>query len=52
MNINIADNLKRLRRERNLTQEELAERVGVSGQAVSKWETARSPTLGHRFSFQ
>ena len=40
MNINIADNLKRLRRERNLTQEELAERVGVSGQAVSKWETA------------
>ena len=40
MNINIADNLKRLRRERNLTQEEVAERVGVSGQAVSKWETA------------
>jgi len=34
----IAQNLKRLRAEKGLTQEEVAERVGVSGQAVSKWE--------------
>ena len=38
MNLSIADNLKRLRRGRNLTQEELGNILGVSGQAVSKWE--------------
>jgi len=38
MNINIAGNLKRLRKQRNLTQEDLANFIGVSFQAVSKWE--------------
>lgn len=36
--LRIAQNLKRLRLDMRLTQEELAARVGVSGQAVSKWE--------------
>ena len=32
-------NLKELRKLKNLSQEDLAERVGVSRQSVSKWET-------------
>lgn len=34
----IAENLKRLRTEKNLTQEDVGNVLGVSGQAVSKWE--------------
>ncbi|WP_234124499.1 helix-turn-helix domain-containing protein [Clostridium hydrogenum] len=33
-----ADNLKSIRQERHISQEELAEIMGVSRQAVSKWE--------------
>lgn len=33
--------IKRLRQEKGLTQGELAEQIGVSGKAISKWETAR-----------
>ncbi len=33
-----ADNLRTIRKERNISQEDLAERLGVSRQAVSKWE--------------
>ena len=32
------DNLVQLRKMLNMTQEELAEKVGVSRQAVAKWE--------------
>ena len=37
-----ADNLKRIRKSKNISQEELAERVGVSRQSVSKWETSEA----------
>lgn len=36
------DNLIQLRRMNKLTQEALAEKVGVSRQTVSKWETGES----------
>lgn len=38
MNIYFSENIKKLRKERQLTQETLAEYLGVSFQAVSKWE--------------
>jgi len=38
----LADNLKRIRKENNLSQEQLAEKIGVSRQAVSKWESGQS----------
>ncbi|MBQ7645867.1 MAG: helix-turn-helix transcriptional regulator [Clostridia bacterium] len=38
MEIKLSENVKKLRRERELSQETLAERLGVSPQSVSKWE--------------
>ncbi len=38
MTLSISKNIRRLRREKNITQETLAELLGVSTQAVSKWE--------------
>ena len=38
----LRENLRRLRKEANLTQEALAEKLHVSGQAVSKWERGES----------
>ncbi len=38
----LSDNLKKIRKENNLSQEQLAEKLGVSRQAVSKWESDQS----------
>ena len=37
--MNLADNLKKIRKDNNLSQEDLAEKLGVSRQSVSKWES-------------
>jgi len=42
MNVEIADRLARRRREAGYSQESLAEKLGVSRQAVSKWERSES----------
>ena len=54
--MNIGVTLRKLRRERDMTQEQLAEYVNVSAQAVSRWETgaalpdiAQLPVLAHIF---
>lgn len=39
---NFEERLIALRKERNLTQEELANKIGVTPQSVSKWETGQS----------
>lgn len=47
MKTDIAENIKTLRREKKYTQEQLAEAMGVSVGAVSKWENGSSvPELG------
>ena len=38
MNLLIGENIKRIRRECNLTQEEVATHLGISFQSISKWE--------------
>ena len=38
MKLNIGDTIKKLRKEREITQEEFAEVLGVSCQSVSRWE--------------
>ena len=38
MNFKLADNLQLLRKQKGITQEELAEVFGVTSQSISKWE--------------
>lgn len=42
----LSDNIKNYRKENNLSQDELAEKLGVSRQSISLWETGQTqPTL-------
>lgn len=44
--MNIGNNIKQLRLRKNLTQDQVAEKLGVSYQAVSKWENnANTPDI-------
>ena len=56
MELHIGQNIRRLRLERNLTQEEVAAHLGISFQSVSKWERGDGypditllPALSHYF---
>lgn len=40
--MNIADRIQYLRKQKGYSQEELADKIGVSRQAVSKWESEQS----------
>jgi transcriptional regulator with XRE-family HTH domain/DNA-binding transcriptional ArsR family regulator len=42
MNKTISEKIFELRKSRDLTQEQLGEKLGISGQAVSKWEKGES----------
>lgn len=42
MNNNLANNLKKIRKDHNISQEQLAEELKVSRQAISKWESGNT----------
>lgn len=42
MTIKIAENLQMLRKEKGITQEQLADIFGITNQSISKWELGLS----------
>ncbi len=57
MKLNLGENIRTLRRAANMTQEQLADRLGVSFQSVSRWENGSTypdmellPTIARIFS--
>lgn len=46
--MNFGENLQNLRKQKRMSQEQLAEKVGVSRQSISKWERGESyPTMNN-----
>ena len=46
--MNFSEKLKTLRKQKNLSQEELAEKIHVSRQAITKWESGMGlPDIGN-----
>lgn len=43
----LSDKIVRLRKSNGMSQEELADKLGVSRQAISRWEMGVSPTKGY-----
>ena len=41
----IGDNIKKYRKQKGITQRELADKIGVSVQAISKWECGATPDI-------
>lgn len=39
--------IAKLRKQKNMTQKELADKINVTDKAVSKWERGVSPTKGY-----
>ena len=39
--MNFSEKLKEIRKNEGLSQEQLAEKIGVSRQAITKWETGK-----------
>ena len=42
MNNQFSENLKKIRKDNNLSQEQLADELGVSRQSISKWESSQA----------
>lgn len=40
--VNFGENLKKMRKSKKMSQEDLAEKINVSRQSISKWETGIS----------
>ena len=40
--MNISEKIKKMRKSKNLTQEQFAEKINVSRIAVAKWETNKT----------
>lgn len=45
--IKIGNFLRKLRKDKQLTQEQLAEKLNVSRRTISRWETGVSQTKGY-----
>ena len=43
----LSERIYKFRRKSGLSQEQLAEKIGVSRQAISKWESGVSQTKGY-----